>query len=212
MIRNSSVVGLVLLVMVTSGVHAQTRSPLTAATVTPSKGTVSTIFHFSVTYFGKTVPTTRDLCVDATVVPMETAGPGRDGGVVYTCSPKLTVGTHKYRFRFVGDGRTVLAPGPTVGDWYTGPTVYSADCVTISGYVRCGTTGLSGVEVSVSKAGGLVQKAITNSGGGFTIIGLPPATYTTKAVKAGYRMDPASKTEAIAKGVTRIYPFRATKL
>ena len=206
-----AILGLGLLVPVTSGSLAH-GDPLSRVTCTPTKGTVTTVFQFSVIYYGKTDPQKHDLYLDNSVVPMAKGVPAPGGGTTYTYSSRLTFATHKYRVRFEAGGKVLRMPGPGDDKWYTGPTVVSPECITINGFVKLTTGFLADTEIRVSKAGAIVETAKTSNTGGYTIIGLAPGTYVITAVKAGYQMDPVAKTETVPSGATRIVTFRATKL
>src|SRR6266536_4506789 len=69
----------------------------------------------------------------------------------------------------------------------------------VGGHVTDGTTGLSGVQVTVQA---YPQTAVTDSSGNYTLSGFRSASYTLNAAKANYTFDPASLVVNVTSNVT----------
>jgi hypothetical protein len=100
---------------------------LDAPRCTPASGTPTTVFRFSIVYYGATEPSGHDVHLDSfgtgSIFLMTKVGPGPHGGTLYAYSTKLGVGTHQYRFRFKVGSDVLRKPGPTGSNWFDGPTV-----------------------------------------------------------------------------------------
>lgn len=100
---------------------------LDAPRCTPSSGTTSTVFRFSIVYYGATEPTGHDVHIDSfgtgSIFAMAKVGPGPHGGTLYAFDTRLGAGTHRYRFHFKVGNAVLRKPGPSGSSWYNGPTV-----------------------------------------------------------------------------------------
>jgi len=100
---------------------------LDAPRCTPASGTTSTVFRFSLVYYGSTEPSGHDVHIDSfgsgSIFAMTRVGPGPHGGTLYAYDTRLGAGTHQYRFRFKVGSDVLRKPGPTGNNWYSGPTV-----------------------------------------------------------------------------------------
>jgi hypothetical protein len=143
---------------------------------------------------------------------MRKVGTGPSGtGSLYVYETRLAPGNHQYRFRFVAGSAVLRKPGPTGENWYPGPTVTAAtEKYSISGLIKANDVALVGVEVRVTKASSAVVTVKTNAEGRFTANGLLAGTYLITPAKAGYRMDPLSKTVTVPASTTTCN-FRAIK-
>lgn len=212
----SAIVVAVLLAVLLLSVGSAFAQRLASATCTPTSGTTSTVFRYSVVYYGPE-PSAHDLHVDtygtSAIYSMHKVGAGPNGeGSLYVYETKLTAGSHQYRFRFVSGATVLRLPGPTGTDWYTGPTVTAVtEKYTISGAIKVDGVALAGVEVHVMKTGGAMITVKTNAEGRYTASGLVAGTYTVTPAKSGYRMDPVSRQVTVPVSASTCN-FRAIKL
>lgn len=100
---------------------------LDAVRCTPAAGTTSTVFCFSIVYYGAAEPSGHDVHIDSfgtgSIFAMTKVGPGPHGGTLYAYSTRLSAGTHRYRFRLKVGDLVLRKPGPSGSSWYNGPTV-----------------------------------------------------------------------------------------
>lgn len=188
---------------------------LDAPKCTPTSGTTSTVFRFSIVYYGTVEPSGYDVHIDSfgsgSIFAMTKIGPGPNGGILYAYDTRLGVGTHQYRFHFKVGTEALRKPGPTGSNWYSGPTVTAGtEKCAISGLIKANDVGLAGVEVRLAKAGGTAVTVRTNTEGRYAATGLAAGTYTVTPAKAGYRMDPLSKTVTVPASTTTCN-FRAIR-
>jgi hypothetical protein len=189
---------------------------LESATCSPSAGTTSTVFRYSVVYYGPVEPSAHDVHIDnfgtSTIYSMRKVGTGPSGtGSLYVYETRLAPGNHQYRFRFAAGAAVLRKPGPTGENWYAGPTVTAAtEKYTISGVIKANDVALSGVEVHLTRAGSPMITFKTNAEGRYTAGGLVAGTYLVTPTRAGYRMDPLSKTVTVPASTTTCN-FRAIK-
>jgi hypothetical protein len=81
------------------------------AVVMPSIGGPSTQFEFYIDYTPPNVPTEAQVIIDGTAYTMQPKVPySKPKGEIYNYSTNLSVGTHEFTFRFVGDGSTFVLP------------------------------------------------------------------------------------------------------
>lgn len=103
---------------------------LDAVRCSPTSGTTSTVFRFTIVYYGAIEPIGHDVHIDSfgtgSIFAMTRIGPGPHGGTLYAYSTRLAPGTHRYRFRFKAGTVVLRKPGPSGSSWYNGPTVTDA--------------------------------------------------------------------------------------
>lgn len=125
--RRSLVAACLVAAFSAGGVFAAGGPRLDAVRCTPSSGTTSTVFRFSLVYYGATEPSGHDVHIDSfgsgSIFAMAKIGPGPHGGTLYAYDTRLGPGTHQYRFRFRVGSDVLRKPGPTGNNWYSGPTV-----------------------------------------------------------------------------------------
>lgn len=206
---------LALLVVVSVALAADVTPRLDAPACSPTAGTTSTVFRYSIVYYGPE-PSGHDVHIDtlgtSAIFPMHKVSTNANGGAVYVYETRLTAGTHRYRFRFQVGTTVLRKPGPTGTEWYTGPTVTAAtETFTISGLVKANDVALAGVEVRLSRSGTVFKSTTTNTEGRYTFSGLARGTYVVTPTKAGYRMDPLTKTITVGPSTTTC-SFRAVRL
>lgn len=216
--RNAVVVAicaLMLLFTVSAVLAADVAPRLDAPACSPTTGTTTTVFRYSIVYYGPE-PSGHDVHIDtlgtSAIFPMHKVSTNTNGGAVYVYETRLTAGTHKFRFRFQVGTTVLRKPGPTGAEWYTGPTVTAAtETFTISGLVKANDVALAGVEVRLSRNGTMSKSTTTNAEGRYTFSGLARGTYVVTPTKAGYRMDPLARTITVGPSTTTC-SFRAIKL
>ena len=183
--------------------------------VTPTSGSTTTLFAFSVIYTDATnrEPATRQLIVDGVktyrMVKLDATDTTYTDGCKYLYKLLLASGPHKFRFAFApASCPEVFLPGPTGSTNFSGPTV-TGDTYTIAGAILAGTSKLEGVTVTLTADGMDPVVVTTNADGRYTASGLHPGHYTVTPTMAGYTFDPPYKTATLPPSTTAC-SFQAT--
>jgi len=177
--------------------------------VTPTAGSTTTLFVFSVIYTdaaNREPAAASRLIVDGSkayrMVKQEATDTNFVDGCKYIYKLLLPAGSHTFRFVFAPTGGPeVFLPGPTASTSFKGPTV-TGDTYVISGIIAVDTSRLQGVTVTVTADGIDPVIVTTNTEGRYYATGLYPGQYTVTPTKEGYTFDAPYKTVTLPPSTT----------